>query len=310
MSDAPGTKIFAIVGPTAVGKTALAVQVAQVIDCEAVSADSRQIYRGMDIGTAKPTPQERAQLRHHLLDIVDPDQSLSLAEYLAAAKTAIADIAGRGALPLLVGGTGQYVRALLEGWEVPHVAPDEALRSELYAIAEKEGADALHQRLADVDPLAAVRIDARNVRRVVRALEVYLTLGQPISALQARRSPVYGALIIGLDMAREQLYQRADERIDRMLAEGFVDEVASLMARGYAFDLPAMSSLGYQQIGAYIRGEMPLDEAVLLIRRHTRRLIRQQYNWFRQDNPDIHWYTANEQTLPLVLAEIARFFGQ
>lgn len=300
-SDPKPTKILVIVGPTAVGKTNLAVQLAQTIPSEAVSADSRQIYRGMNIGTGKPSSAELAALRHHLIDIVEPDQVLSLAEYIRMAKQAIDDINDRGLLPILVGGTGQYIRALLEGWTVPEVPPDPALRAKLYAEAAQKGEEKLHQRLAAVDPVAASRIDLHNVRRVVRALEVYLTLGRPISALQAKEPPNYTPLYIGLTLPRPLLYQRVDDRIDRMMTQGLVAEVQHLVDQGYGYDLPSMSGLGYQQIGASIRGEVSLEEAIMLIKRHTRGFVRHQYNWFRLSDPQIHWYNADELAIePLI----------
>jgi tRNA dimethylallyltransferase len=283
-------KLLVIVGPTAVGKTALAIRLGQALGGEVVSADSRQIYRYMDIGTAKATPAERAALPHHLIDVVEPDGELTLAHYQRMASVAIGEIAARGRLPMLVGGTGLYVRAVTEGWTVPEVPPDPALRAQLACDAAEQGNAALHARLAAVDPLAAQRIDARNVRRVIRALEVYEALGQPISSLQHKASPGYQMLTIGLTMPREALYARVDARIDRMLADGLVDEVRGLVARGYSYDLPALSALGYQQIGQYLRGEVTLDEAVTLIMRHTRRLVRQQYNWFRLADPSIRWF--------------------
>ncbi len=308
MSVTPSrTKLVVIVGPTAVGKTNLAVRIAREISCEVVSADSRQIYRGMDIGTAKPTPEERLSVRHHLIDIVAPDQILALPQYIALAGQAIADIAGRGVLPLLVGGTGQYIRALLEGWAVPRVEADSALRAELQSYAEQEGPEALHQRLEAVDALAASRIDYRNVRRVVRALEVYYTLGQPITTLQAKQGSQYETVIIGLTLPREELYHKADLRIEQMLANGFVAEVAGLVKQGYAFDLPAMSGLGYQQIGAYLRGDISLDEAVMLLKRSTRRFIRHQYNWFRLNDPHIRWFQTDSMMPAQVIEIIHRF---
>jgi len=289
MVDTAAIKLLAIVGPTAVGKTALSIKLARRFDGEVVSADSRQIYRCMDIGTAKATPDERAAVPHHLIDVVDPNQELTLAQYRRLATEAIADIAARGRLPILVGGTGLYVRALLEGWTVPEVPPQPALRRSLEEWSLRDGAEALHQQLAVVDPEAAARIDARNVRRVIRALEVYQATGQPISALQAKASPAYHSLTIGLTMPRQELYRRIDERVERMIAAGLVDEVRGLLERGYAPELPAMSGLGYRQIGQYLRGEVSLEEAIILIKRQTRRLVRQQYNWFRRDDPAIRW---------------------
>ncbi len=285
-----GIRLLAIVGPTAVGKTSLSLRLASLFNGEVISADSRQVYRGMDIGTAKATPAERAQVPHHLIDVVDPDGELTLAHYQRLASTTIADVAARGRLPMLVGGTGLYVRAVTEGWTVPEVPPDPALRARLERQAVERGHDALHARLAEVDPAAAQRIDARNVRRVIRALEVHAALGQPISVLQNKVAPGYQLLKVGLTMPRAELYARIDARVERMLADGLVEEVRGLVARGYGYDLPAMSALGYQQIGQYLRGEVSLEEAVALIKRHTRRFVRQQYNWFRPNDASIYWH--------------------
>lgn len=283
-------RLLVIVGPTAVGKTALAVRLGQLFDGEVISADSRQIYRGMDIGTAKATPLERAAVPHHLIDVVNPDEELTLAHYQRLAMGAIDDVCRRGKLPMLVGGTGLYVRAVTEGWTVPEAPPDRELRERLSVAAERMGYEALHAQLAAVDPVAASRIDARNVRRVIRALEVYRQTGTPISRLQRKEAPGYHLLKLGLTMHREELYRRIDARVERMMAEGLVEEVRGLAARGYGQSLPSMSGLGYRQIAQYLRGEATLDDAVLLIKRHTRRFVRQQYNWFRLDDPGIHWF--------------------
>jgi tRNA dimethylallyltransferase len=243
------------------------------------------------------------------VDIVEPDQPLTLAQYQELAYAAIDGIQDRGRIPLLVGGTGLYVRAVLEGWTIPRVSPDGELREKLYAEAEATGHEALHQRLCDLDPEAAQRIDARNVRRVVRALEVYYRLGKPISSVQRASPPPYRILRVGLTMSRRLLYQRIDERIERMVSAGLVDEVRALVERGFGYDLPAMSGLGYRQVGMYLRGELPLEEAVALIRRHTRRFVRQQATWFRQDDPRIVWFDASEPVFEAVLACINRFLG-
>jgi len=287
-------KVLVIVGPTAAGKTTLAIRLGQRFGGEAISADSRQVYRYMDIGTAKATRAEQAALPHPLIDIVDPDEELTLAHYQDLANAAIEQIWARSRLPILVGGTGLYVRAVTEGWTVPEVAPDLALRERLQREAEQQGVEALHSTLATVDPLAAQRIDARNVRRVIRALEVYYKTGAPISNLQSKDPPGYRLLKIGLTMPREALYARIDARIDRMIAQGLENEVRALVARGYGYDLPSMSGLGYQQIGQYLRGELSRDEAIALIKRHTRRFVRQQYNWFRLTDGAIHWFDANQ----------------
>lgn len=298
--------LILIVGPTAVGKTALSIRLAEHFGGEIVSADSRQIYRGMNIGTAKATPEERTRVPHHLLDIVSPDQWYTVAEFQAAATQAIADIHRRGRLPFLVGGSGLYVRAVAEGLEIPRVPPNPQLRAELEGLAAKNP-DALRARLAELDPQAAARIDPRNVRRVIRALEVCLATGRPISELQTKRAPDYRMLWIGLTLPREELYQRIDARVERMLELGLVDEVRRLAAQGYSWDAPAMTGVGYRQIGAYLRGECSLDEAVQDIKRATRRFVRQQANWFRQDDPRIHWLRSDEDAETKAAALIQAF---
>jgi tRNA dimethylallyltransferase len=284
--------LVVIVGPTAAGKTALSIELAEAAGGEIVSADSRQIYRGMDIGTAKVTADERGRVPHHLLDVVLPDQVLSLAEYQALAYAAIADIHARGRLPFLVGGTGQYIQAVIEGWSIPAVPPQPELRAELEAQAGAEGAEALHGRLAALDPAAAARIDYRNVRRVIRALEVCLVTGQPISELQRKNPPPFDVVQIGVTRLRPELYARIDMRTDQMMAAGLLDEVHRLASAGYDWDLPAMSGLGYRQIGEYLRAEVSLDEAIARIKQGTRRFVQQQYNWFRLAAPAIHWFDS------------------
>ena len=300
-------RVVAIVGPTAVGKTALSLELAARFDGEIVSADSRQIYCGMDIGTAKVTGDERARVKHHLIDVVRPDESLTLAQFRDMATAALNDIWSCGRLPFLVGGTGLYVRALLEGWAVPEVPPNDALRKRLYARAEREGAESLHGELKEIDPAAAETIDARNVRRVVRALEVCIETGRRISDLQTREDPNYATLWLGLTMPRAHLYSRIDERVDRMVDTGLVDEVRGLLEQGYSQDMPAMSGLGYRQIAAYLQGACTLDEAVVLIKRQTRRFVRQQYNWFRLDDSRIHWLDASDDSQPQAEALVTRF---
>jgi tRNA dimethylallyltransferase len=286
--------LLVIVGPTAVGKTALSLRLAQDFAGEIVSADSRQIYRGLDIGTDKPTPAQQALVPHHLIDVVDPDQVLPLAKFQDLAYAAIDSIQQRQHLPLLVGGTGQWIWAVVEGWGIPRVAPDKALRAELEAEAKEISREALHARLVEVDPVAAQRIDPRNLRRVIRALEVYRKTGVPISQHQRKQPPSYHIMLIGLTRPRPELYQRIDRRIEQMMELGLLAEVAGLVRAGYGWDKPAMSGLGYRQIGQYLRGEATLAEAVALIKKETRRFVRQQYNWFRLDDPRIHWFEMSE----------------
>jgi tRNA dimethylallyltransferase len=299
--------LIAVVGPTAVGKTALAVRLAEAVGGEIVSADSRQVYRGLDIGTAKASPQEQDRARHHLLDVVDPDEALSLAQFQEMAYAAIDGILAKQRVPFLVGGTGQYVMAVVEGWRIPRVPPNEELRQKLYRQAEEEGAEALHTRLYELDPVAAERIDPRNVRRVVRALEVCLVTNQPISELQGKSPPPYRILMIGLDLPRRQLYERIDRRVEGMMAAGLEQEIRSLVAAGYGFDLPAMSGVGYGQFAPYLAGEATLDDVVRDIKRATRRFVRHQGNWFQSDDPRIHWFRAVPDAYPGALDLLQQF---
>jgi tRNA dimethylallyltransferase len=299
--------LVVIVGPTAVGKTALSLRLAEAVGGEIISADSRQVYRGMDIGTAKATPAERRRVTHHLVDVVDPDESLTLAQYQDWAYAAIKDTLARRRVPFLVGGTGQYVMAVAEGWRMPRVPPQAALRRELYGQAEEEGTAALHNRLRELDPVAARRIDQRNVRRVVRALEVCLVTGTPYSAQRTKAPPPYRLLWLGLRLQRKALYQRIDARVEEMVAASLEAEVRQLVEAGYGFDLPAMSGVGYGQWAPYFVGEATLDEVVHDIQRATRRVVRHQYNWFRLDDPRITWFDVATDPYPAALAEVGPF---
>ena len=282
MTDARLPPLVALVGCTAVGKTTLAIELAQRFNAEIVGADSRQIYRYMNIGTAKPTPEERAAAPHHLVDIVDPDEEFSLARYQDLALDAIAAITARGRLPLLVGGTGQYLQALLEGWQMPRVAPQVALRAELAEEAARKGVEALHSRLAAVDPPAAASIGPRNLRRIIRALEVYQVSGVPISAQQTKAPPPYRIVTLWLDMPRTQLYERIDARVDQMIADGLLDEIRDLRQRGYGWELPALSSLGYKEFQPWFAGSAPLQTCVQALKWNTHAFARRQIAWFKR----------------------------
>lgn len=298
--DAPLPPLIVIVGPPAAGKTRLALDIAQALGGEVIGADSRQVYRWMDIGTAKPTPDEIARIPHHLIDVVDPDDTLSLAQFQHMAYAAINDVLARGRVPLLVGGTGQYVSAVIEGWSIPEVPPNEALRTELETYAAAHGSQALHQRLHALDPDLAAKIDHQNVRRVVRALEVCIETGQAMSLLQRKVPPPYRMHRLGLTMDREQLYQRADQRLDAMIAAGFLDEVRSLLARGYARELSAMSGIGYAQLAAHLQGEIPLAQALHDTRTLTHDFIRRQYTWFRKYNEAFMWHNGDGDLHPII----------
>jgi tRNA dimethylallyltransferase len=274
--------LLAIVGPTAVGKTALAIALAQALGGEIISADSRQVYRAMDIGTAKPTPAERAAIAHHLIDVVDPNEEFSLACYQDLATAAIAEVAARGRMPLLVGGTGQYLAALLEGWHIPRVAPQPELRAALEREAGQHGAAALHTRLALIDPVAAAGILPTNVRRVIRALEVYQLTGRPISEQQQKQPPPYRTKTLWLTRPAAELYDRIDARVDAMLAAGLLAEVHGLVERGYGWELPAMSGLGYREFQPYFTGHATLEDAITRLKFDTHAFARRQPGWFRR----------------------------
>jgi tRNA dimethylallyltransferase len=290
----PSKPLVVIVGPTAVGKTELSLQLAERLGGEIISADSRLFYRYMDIGTAKPALVERERVVHHLIDVSDPDQTWSLAMFQEAARRAICDIHRGGCLPFLVGGTGQYIRAVIEEWDIPKVKPDPRLRQSLENWVGEIGPSALHDRLAVVDPQAAQSIDARNIRRTIRALEVILTSGKRFSSQVGKKVSPYDLLQVGLIRPRDQLYQRIDERIRGMLEAGLIEEVQRLLDRGYSPNLPTMTAIGYGEIVAYLQGEMSLAEAVTLIKRRTRIFVRRQANWFKRDDVNIHWFDLDQ----------------
>ena len=297
--------LLVIVGPTAVGKSALAVRLAERFGGEVVNADSRQVYRGMEIGAAAPSAADRAAVPHHIYGIVGPDESFSLARYLPLATEAIGDIAGRGRLPVLAGGTGQYVNALVGGWQAPRVPPDHSLRERLEAVIAQEGVEAAAQELLEADPEAAARIDLRNPRRVVRALEVAATLGP--GAHGGQSTPPYRTLLLGLTSpTREELYRHIDARVDAMLAGGWLDEVRALLDAGHSADLPALLSMGYRELAQHLLGELALEEAARRIKLAHHRLARQQYTWFKPSDARIRWLVAGER----VEAEAERVVGE
>jgi len=294
-------QILAIVGPTGVGKTALALALAEHAPVEVVSADSRTVYRWMDIGTAKPSLGERQRLPHHLIDVVDPDEAFSLALYQQQARAAIERIRQRGRLPLLVGGAGLYVSGVCDGLSMPDVPPDLEFRARLEERAHSEGWQALQRDLAVVDPVSAQRIDPRNVRRVIRALEVFHATGRPFSTWQQRSGDrAVPALQIGLRLERQALYARIDARIDTWLASGFVDEVQRLLQRGYAPTLPSMSGLGYREVSRFVMGESDLSSATTQFKHATHQYAKRQMTWFGA-KPDIVWLDADSVSAEQVL---------
>ena len=303
-------KLVAIVGPTATGKTPLAIRLAKDFNGEIVNADSRQVYRYMNIGTAKPTGEELSRAPHHLIDIVDTDADFGLAQYQELAYKAIGDIQSRGKLPLLVGGTGQYVWAVLEGWVIPSVAPDLEFRKSLQARADNGEAVELYKELEQADPAAAKRIDKRNVRRVIRALEVLQHAGEPFSGLQKKDPPDFDMLIIGLTADRKELYRRIDSRVDKMIELGLVEEVESLIDKGYSLKLPSMSGIGYRQIGQYLKGDLTLEAAIEKIKFDTHRIARHQYAWFHLNDERIRWVEVVEDAEREANRLVAEFLGK
>jgi tRNA dimethylallyltransferase len=300
-----GSPLIVIVGPTAVGKTEFSIQLAGLFGGEIVSADSRLFYRGMDIGTAKPPAEQRLQMPHHLIDIANPGENLSLVEFQKLAAGAIAEIHQRGRLPFLVGGTGQYIHAVTHGWQPPVAEPNIRLRSVLEGLAGSQGKDWLHRWLAFLDPVSANSIDLRNLRRTVRALEVILSTGRRFSDQRWQGESPYRLLILGLTRPRPELYARVDARIEAMFAAGLLEEVRQLMAKGISPDLPAMSAIGYRECTLVLLGEMSLEAAKTRMRRLTRTFVRRQANWFKLNDPEIHWFDAGQ----VRLEEIANLVG-
>ncbi len=311
MGDQAGAKaqLVIIQGPTASGKSELAVRLAEACGGEVVNADSMQVYRRMDIGTAKPSPELVARVPHHLYDIVDPDVNFTAADYRREAGRVITEIHGRGKHPILVGGTGLYIRTLIGGL-APSPGGDDAIRAELEEDARREGVAVLHDRLARVDPAAAARLHPNDRVRIVRALEVFLMTGKPLSEFQEEHrfaDEPYDCLKFGISVERDVLYRRINERVDRMFAEGFVEEVSGLLKAGYSPDLKAMGAIGYKEVCAYLAGTCSLNEAREFVQRNTRRYAKRQLTWFRKD-PAIMWveYPANFDRISTIAM---KFFG-
>lgn len=300
--------LVAIVGPTSIGKSKLALQLAQSFSGEIVSADSRQVYRYLDIGTAKPSQQELALVPHHLIDIINPNDDFSLAQYQELAYKAVEGIHKRNKLPLLVGGSGLYIWSVLEGWVIPEVPPNPEFRHSLEERASKAGEDGLYQELLSVDPVAAQKIGRHNIRRIIRALEVARSTGIPFSQLQSKKAPPFSTLIIGLTTGRVGLYHRIDLRVDEMVERGLVEEVKKLLDMGYDLSLPALSGIGYRQIGLFLKGELPLSLAIQRTKFETHRFARHQYAWFRLQDKRIKWFDVEEDSE--IAAQVAKFAGR
>jgi tRNA dimethylallyltransferase len=296
--------LIVFLGPTASGKTDAAIAVTQKVNGEIISCDSRLFYRGMDIGTAKPSPAQLATVPHHLIDIADPDQPISLAVYQEMCIEIIERLHSQDKIPVLVGGTGQYLRAITEAWNIPEQEPDNRIRGVLEKITEDEGKDGLFRYLEILDPEASLSIDKRNIRRVVRALEVIYMTGYRFSKLKSKGNNPYKLIQIGFKWSREELYRRVDLRIDNMFTDGLIQEVAGLLQKGYTTNLPGMSAIGYNEVALYLTGKLTLEETIMLIKRKTRQFVRRQANWFKPDDPEIHWFDPDEDVIDRVLKMI------
>ena len=297
------TLIVAICGPTAVGKTAFAIQAARALDGEIVSCDSMQLYKYMDIGSAKPTAEERQQAVHHLVDIIDPAGEFSVAGYQKLARNAIADISGRGKLPIIAGGTGLYLNSILYDMDFSAPPAKDGTRDALYAIAEQEGPEALHRRLAEADPEAAARIHPNNIKKVVRALEA-AEAGDKVKdfATQLRPSQDVDPVLVGLSRDRAELYDRIDRRVDILMDAGLLAEVEGLLARGLTEADISMKGIGYKELIGFLNGEYDLTEAVRLIKRNTRHLAKRQMTWFKRYQ-DMKWFNISEYSSEECCAE-------
>jgi len=295
--------LVVIVGPTAVGKSRIAIELAILLNGEIVSADSRLFYRGMDIGTAKPSNEDRKQITHHLIDIAEPDEIISLRIFQSKAQEFINKVINNYKLPILVGGTGQYIHAVTEGWIIPPQKPNEKLRTLLYDWADEIGTEGIHQKLVLLDPVAAEKIDPRNERRTIRALEVILGTGKLFSHQRSKAGTKYDLKMIGLFLPREMLYQRIDERINQMISDGLIEEVKNLLSKGYSPDLPSMSAIGYHEISDFLQNKITYEDAIMLMKRRTRQFVRRQANWFKFNDPHIHWFFVSER----IVEEITKF---
>jgi len=303
----PKIKVLVIVGPTAVGKTSLSIELALALNGEIISADSRYLYRGMDIGTAKPTKSEQRGVPHHLIDVANPDEVWSLAKFQREVYRLIKEIHQRGKLPIIVGGTGQYIRAVTQGWTPPEIKPHPEIRKVLESWAEEIGTEGLHQKLSLLDSAAAENIDHRNLRRTIRALEVILLSGKRFSDQRQTAGVFFQPIQIGLEQPRDVLYRKIDFRIEEMFTAGFADEVKLLLNNGYAKSLPSMSAIGYREVADYLDGSISFDECIARIKRATRVYVRRQANWFKKEDPQIYWFDPGQDPPDRLLASIKTY---
>lgn len=289
-------KVIVIVGPTASGKTSTSIEIAKELNGEIISADSMQIYKEMNIGTAKPSMEERNGIMHYLMDIVSPDELYNVTMYKKMAEEAIEEILSKGKVPIIVGGTGLYISTLINGIEFSEVKEDTEYRNEMQALAESKGPNYLHDMLREVDPVAADNIDMNNVRRVIRALEIYKLTGKTKTQIdeESRKETKYDYMVYGIETPRENLYERINLRVDKMLEEGLIEEVKSLLEK-YELSKTALQGLGYKEVKAYLEKQITYDEMVEILKMETRRYAKRQLTWFRREEK-IKWYSLDEIT--------------
>lgn len=303
-------KVVVILGPTATGKSELGLKLARALGGEIISADSMQVYRLMDIGTAKPLPEVRREVPHHLIDVVWPDEDFSAGDFRQRARQAVEEISSRGKVPLVVGGTGLYIRALTEGL-IEGVKGDAKLRERLHEEAERVGSVGLWRRLKEIDPESARRIHPNDLYRIIRALEIYEITGEPPSALRSRHrfgDRPYEVLKIGLTRPREELYRKIDQRVEEMIKGGLEKEVRELLDRGYGPELKSMKAIGYKEMVQYLRGEVSLEEAKRRMKRDTRHFAKRQVTWFKRD-PEIYWFRYPQEERG-IFDVVVRFLGK
>ncbi|MFI5360101.1 MAG: tRNA (adenosine(37)-N6)-dimethylallyltransferase MiaA, partial [Halanaerobiales bacterium] len=284
--------LLIITGPTAVGKTELSLKIAEELQGEIISADSMQIYRYMDIGTAKASAEERKRVRHHMIDIINPDETYSVADYQQEADRLIREICARGSLPIMVGGTGLYIRAVIQGFLFPEMETNHQLRAELTEMARKYGNEYLHQKLAEIDPEHARKIHPNDLRRIIRAIEIFQETGHNMTYYLEKQKytpPRYNTLKIGLIREREELYDRINKRVDLMIKKGLVEEVKNIIKAGFNMSATALQGLGYKEIIGYLKGDYPLEEAIRILKKNTRNYAKKQITWFNREK-DLHWF--------------------
>jgi tRNA dimethylallyltransferase len=288
-------KVLFIIGPTAVGKSKLAIELAEKLDGEIISADSMQVYFGMDIGTAKPSKEELEEVPHHLINIIPPDKNWSVSDFVSNAKNIIKDIIKRDKLPIVVGGTGLYLNALIEGYTFPVIEADKNIRERLEGEAKAFGSDHLYEKLKKVDPDAATKIHFNDTKRMIRALEVFEITGKPMSQLATKdvENLPFEPVIFGLDMDRKKLYEKIEERIDQMLKAGLIDEVKSLIGEGYDRKLTSMQAIGYKEVAEHLHGKYTYDELVSILKQNTRNFAKRQMTWFRRFK-NVHWFDVEK----------------